>query len=104
MFEAQNLNGQPVEVKGTYSLYPAKDKDYKQLGEKPVATGTFTSNKEMTFNWGKFSSGPYVLKATVKDNQGKEVTAEANTILFSSDEQTSACSVRRVVLCREYGI
>ena len=48
VFEAQNLNGQPVEVKGTYSLYPAKDKDYKQLGEKPVATGTFTSNKEMT--------------------------------------------------------
>ena len=87
VFEAQNLNGQPVEVKGTYSLYPAKDKDYKQLGEKPVATGTFTSNKEMTFNWGKFSSGPYVLKATVKDNQGKEVTAEANTILFSSDDK-----------------
>ena len=41
----------------------------------------------MTFNWGKFSSGPYVLKATVKDNQGKEVTAEANTILFSSDDK-----------------
>ena len=103
MFEAQNLNGQPVEVKGTYSLYPAKDKDYKQLGEKPVATGTFTSNKEMTFNWGKFSSGPYVLKATVKDNQGKEVTAE-QIRFFSLLTTTSACSVRRVVLCREYGI
>lgn len=50
----------------------------------------------MTFNWGKFSSGPYVLKATVKDNQGKEVTAEANTILFSSDDKRPACSVRRV--------
>ena len=97
VFKAQNLNEQPVEVNGNYYLYPLeetnvkesslKETGFKKASENPVATGTFTSNKEMTFNWGKFSSGPYVLKATVKDNQGKEVTAEANTILFSSDDK-----------------
>ena len=48
VFKVQNLNGQPVEVKGTFSLYQAKDADFKQLDENPAATGTFTSNEEMT--------------------------------------------------------
>ena len=75
MFNVQNLNGQPVEVKGNYYLYPAKDQDFKQLEEKPIATGTFTSNEEITLDWKNLPSGPYMLKASVKDNQGKEVTA-----------------------------
>jgi hypothetical protein len=87
MFKVQNLNGQPVEVKGNYYLYPAKDKDFKQLEEKPVATGTFTSNEDMTLDWKNLPSGPYVLKASVKDNQGKEVTADTNTILFSVEDK-----------------
>lgn len=86
VFKVQNLNGQPVEVKGTFSLYQAKDADFKQLDENPAATGTFTSNEEMTIEWGNLPSGPYVLKAVVKDGQGKEVTAEANTILFSRED------------------
>ena len=72
MFKVQNLNGQPVEVKGNYYLYPAKDKDFKQLEEKPVATGTFTSNEDMTLDWKNLPSGPYVLKASVKDNQARK--------------------------------
>lgn len=40
----------------------------------------------MTIEWGNLPSGPYVLKAVVKDGQGKEVTAEANTILFSRED------------------
>ena len=87
VFKVQNLNGQPVEVTGTFNLYKAQDADFKKLDEKPVATGTFTSNEEMTIHWGNLPSGPYVLKATVKDTQGKEVTADANTILFSSKDQ-----------------
>lgn len=87
VFKVQNLNGQPVEVKGSYSLYSAKDKDFKQLQEKPVATGTFTSNEEMTLDWKNLPSGAYVLKASVKDNQGKEVTVDANTILFSVNDK-----------------
>lgn len=57
MFKVQNLNGQPVEVKGNYYLYPAKDKDFKQLEEKPIATGTFTSNEDMTLDWEESSIG-----------------------------------------------
>lgn len=57
---------QPVEVTGTFNLYKAQDADFKKLDEKPVATGTFTSNEEMTIHWGNLPSGPYVLKATVK--------------------------------------
>lgn len=87
MFNVQNLNGQPVEVKGNYYLYPAKDQDFKQLEEKPVLTGTFTSNEEMTLDWKNIPSGAYVLKVSVKDNQGKEVTADANTVLFSREDK-----------------
>lgn len=87
MFNVQNLNGQPVEVKGNYYLYPAKDQDFKQLEEKPVLTGTFTSNEEITLDWKNLPSGPYVLKASVKDNQGKEVTTDTNTILFSIEDK-----------------
>ena len=87
VFKVQNLNGQPVEVKGTFFLYQAKDADFKKLDEKPVATGTFTSNEEMTIHWGNLPSGPYVLKAVVKDGQGKEVTADANTILFAWEDK-----------------
>ena len=87
MFNVQNLNGQPVEVKGNYYLYPAKDQDFKQLEEKPVLTGTFTSNEEITLDWKNLPSGPYMLKASVKDNQGKEVTADTNTILFSIEDK-----------------
>ena len=87
VFKAQNLNGQPVEVKGNYALYVAKDKDFKDLSETPVATGTFTSNEEMTLDWKNIPSGAYVLKASVKDNQGKEVAADANTVLFSREDK-----------------
>ena len=87
VFKVQNLNGQPVEVKGTFFLYQAKDADFKKLDEKPVATGTLTSNEEMTIHWGNLPSGPYVLKAVVKDGQGKEVTADANTILFAWEDK-----------------
>lgn len=87
IFKVQNLNGQPVEVEGTYRLFRAKDKSMKQLEEVPVVTGTFVSNKEMQLDWKNLLSGPYVLKVSVKDSQGKEVTAEANTILFSVEDK-----------------
>lgn len=85
--KVENLNGLPVKVEGTYGLYLAKDKEKKQLAETPAVTGTFTSNKELTLDWKNVPSGQYVLKATVKDNQGKEVTADASTIIFSSTDQ-----------------
>ncbi|WP_294629197.1 alpha-2-macroglobulin family protein [uncultured Bacteroides sp.] len=86
-FNAWNLNRQPVEIKGNYALYAAKDANFKQLEEHPVATGTFASNEQTTLNWQHIPSGAYVLKASAKDNQGKEVTAETRTILFSQQDK-----------------
>lgn len=87
VFKVQNLNGQPVEVEGTYRLYRAKDQEMKQLEETPAMTGTFTSNKDMQLNWKNVPSGAYVLKVSLKDNQGKEVTAESKMILFSLEDK-----------------
>lgn len=86
-FKAENLNGQPVEVTGSYQLFRAKDKDFKQLDATPAATGPFTSNKEMMLDWKNIPSGAYVLKISATDNQGKEVTADAHTILFSAGDK-----------------
>ncbi len=93
VFKAQNLNEQPVEVNGNYYLYPLeetnvkesilKENGFKKASENPVATGTFTSNKETTLDWKNLPSGTYMLKAVAKDSQGKEVETEAQTILFS---------------------
>lgn len=87
VFKAQNLNGQPVEVEGTYRLFRVKDKDVKQLDETPAVTGTFASNKAMTFDWKNVPSGNYVLKVTAKDAQSMEVSAEVNVILFSVEDK-----------------
>lgn len=87
VFKVQNLNGQPVETEGSYALYAAKDDGFEELGDSPVATGTFTSNKDMALDWKNLPSGAYVLKASVKDNQGKEVTADTHTILFSVEDK-----------------
>lgn len=86
-FNVQNLNGLPVEVEGSYRLFSVKDKERNLLSETPVVTGTFTSNKELTLDWKNIPSGQYMLKASVTDNQGKEVTAEAYTIIFSLLDQ-----------------
>lgn len=87
LFEVQNLNRQPVRVEGTYRLFRAKDNDMKQLEETPILSGTFISNKEMAFNWKNLPSGPYVLKASVKDEQGRILDLDKNTVLFSSEDK-----------------
>ena len=93
VFKVQNLNGQPVEVEGTYSLFLAKDKEMKQWEQSPAITGKFTSNKDMKLDWKNLASGAYVLKVSVKDSQGEEVTADAQTILFSLDDKRPPINV-----------
>lgn len=87
VFKVQNLNEQPVKVKGDYALYLAKNGDFGKPDDHPVMTGTFTSNLRTTVDWTAIPSGAYVLKATVKDNQGKEVTTESNIVLFSREDK-----------------
>lgn len=93
VFKVQNLNGQPVEAEGTYRLYRTTDKDMKQIENAPVVTGNFTSNKEMQLDWKKVPSGAYVMKMSLKDNQGGEVTADARTILFSVNDKRPPVNV-----------
>ena len=93
VFKVQNLNGMPVEVEGTFSLFLAKDKEMKLLTEIPAITGNFTSNKEMKLDWKNLASGAYVLKMSVKDSQGQEVTADAQTIMFSLKDKRPPVNV-----------
>ena len=87
VLETQNLNGQLIEVGGTYRLYRVKDQSKNELEQTPIITGTFISNREMMVDWKKVPSGAYKLKMSVIDNRGKEMTAEANTVLFSKDDK-----------------
>ena len=87
VLETQNLNGQLIEVEGTYRLYRVKDQFKNELEQTPVITGTFISNREMMVDWKNVPSGAYKLKMSVIDNRGKEMTAEANTVLFSKDDK-----------------
>lgn len=87
VFKVQNLNGQPVAVKGNYFLYLGNDKNTPLSDEKPIATGVFTSNEAMTIDWKNLPSGSYILKASVKDEQNREVTAEVKTVLFSVEDK-----------------
>ena len=81
-FYASN-QGQLVDVEVTYRLYRAKDKSMKQLEDTPIIAGTAASNKEISLDWKDIPSGPYVLKISAKDDQGREGSAETSTILYS---------------------
>ncbi|MCI7069968.1 MAG: MG2 domain-containing protein [Bacteroides pyogenes] len=85
--KVKNLNGVPVAVEGTYALFRAKDAEAKSVEENPVLSGVFTSNKEMEFDWKRIPSGQYVFRMSVKDKDGKEVTAEEKTVLFSASDK-----------------
>ncbi len=87
VFKVLNLDGQPVNVGGEFYLYHGSDSDSEELDGKPICTGTFNSNEEMTIHWENIPSGTYVLKSIVKDKQGKEVVTKVNTILFSFEDK-----------------
>lgn len=83
-FGATNLSGQPLEVTGEYKLYPVTDYKERTTAKDAVYSGTFTSNKEMNMQaWKSLPSGAYMIKASAKDQQGREATAESLIVLFS---------------------
>lgn len=92
LFQATNLNGQPVTVEGTVLLYlvtkdtPAiRSAKLWQSDEKPAYTGTFTSNQNTRLDgWKSLPSGAYQLVLTAKDDQGREVTYQTRLVLFST--------------------
>lgn len=89
-FKATNLDGQPVNVEGTYKLYPVKNgmKSEDAVKGSPAYTGTFVSNKETLLPaWASIPSGEYLLMMYAKDDQGREVTGKEEVILFSINDK-----------------
>lgn len=84
VFQATNLNGQSVSVKGTYMLYPFTDYPSRAIAKDPVCSGEFESNTITDLSaWKVLASGAYRLVLSAKDQQGRETTFETETVLFS---------------------
>lgn len=89
-FGATNLNGQPLEITGEYKLYPVTNYEKRTTANDPVYSGTFTSNKEMNMEaWKSLPSGAYMIKASAKDQQDRESTAESLIVLFTLSDKRS---------------
>lgn len=90
-FKARNLNEQPVSVKGEYKLYSFTNYKSGELAKTPAYTGTFTSNESTGLPaWKSLPSGVYKLMLSAKDEQGREATYEAETVLFSINDKHPA--------------
>ena len=95
MFTAQNLNGQPVAVDGTYSLYSIPYESTRTIPAltamkpegSPVKTGTFVSNKELSLDWKGVVSGSYLLVLSAKDTEGRDVNFQTDIVLFSTSDR-----------------
>lgn len=83
-FTATNLSAQPINVKGTYKLYPFSNYKERKAANEPVLTGSFTSNTESVMtNFNALPSGAYKLVISANDAAGREATADREIILFS---------------------
>jgi hypothetical protein len=76
---AENLNGQPVAVTGSYRLSQIID------GASHLQrSGSFTANVETLWKeWAQLPSGAYELLLTAKDSQGRDTEYQTKFALFS---------------------
>ncbi len=87
-FKAMNLDGKPVEVEGTYTLYPVIGVKPDTYSAEAAHTGTFTSNRELVLtDWQSLPSSKYKLVLKANDAQGREVTEESEVVLFSAKDK-----------------
>lgn len=91
----ENSNNQTLDVEGICRLYPILNSQTRQVADKPVYEGTFTSGKEKDFSdWKKLPSGEYRLILSVIGRDGKEVSnADRNAtdiLLFSLSDTRPA--------------
>lgn len=85
-FNADNLNGLPVSVKGNYQLF---EKDKKAA----LLTGEFTSNKSQELStWQNLPSGEYKLVLSANDDKGRQSTFEGEFALYSINDKKSPVS------------
>lgn len=85
-FNADNLSGQPVSVKGTYQLFEKSKK-------VALLTGEFSSNKAQELSaWQNLPSGEYKLVLSANDEKGRKSTFEGEFTLFSINDKKSPAS------------
>lgn len=83
---AQNLNGQSVDAKGTYTIYSVLSNDSIN---KAVISGLFVTgeNKELVNQLQKLSSDKYLLVLKSQDDKGQEIVSKNYFILYSLDDK-----------------
>lgn len=106
---ASNLNGAPIQTKGTYTLYSLIDEtSLKKTNEQPeidvytgegetqykidkeVLSGQFSAPDSISVSaWKNLPSGRYRIIAKAPDSKGNEVTDERNFVLYSKDDKRS---------------
>lgn len=80
IFRVQNLDGQDLDMQGTYRLYAVGKTDESTL----VRQGVFTSGKRLSLDeWKQLPSGNYRLELAAKGRDGKEEqNADGNAAVF----------------------
>ena len=76
--EGTTLNGTPYSFQGSYTV--------TNQDEKQVASGAFTSNQPVAFDFGALPSGEYVVKART-EYRGREITTQRTVIVMSTDDR-----------------
>lgn len=85
---ARNLNQQPVNLTGNYSIVKLVENKEKREESGEILSGNFTSNTTLdTQKINSLSSGLYRLKLSAKDDQNREVTYETDFILYSVNDK-----------------
>ncbi len=88
---AQTLNGKPVNVVGSYTIYGLKPVENDRRTKKenyertaPVQTGSFSTGQSLEKEiWASLPSARYRLVLTAKDERGATVETEQDFILYS---------------------
>ena len=84
IFKAENLNGEPVNIKVVYKLY-FKSGDVADNGE-PVQSGSSISNQPVNMDWKTYKSGAYLLVMKAKDHNGEEITSQHEFVLYAKND------------------
>ena len=87
--KAVNLDCQPLEVSGGYSLFSMAEgvTSAEAIKQSPSFDGTFVANQALANDsWKALPSGKYVMIYNAFDNQGREVEGEKEFTIFSLDD------------------
>ncbi|NDV56388.1 alpha-2-macroglobulin [Parabacteroides sp. 52] len=94
VISARLLNGEKTTATGQFTIVPlaapeaANNPNTVYTAGKPVAVGTFVSDKALSKNiLSSLSSGRYRIYITALDSKGREVKAEQDFVLYAKDDK-----------------